>query len=375
MKKSIWPVLASALTLFIYSFSYAGGITVYKKGDQFVKIGGRIQLQYFSRDPEVGSRTDKLFFRRLRPYIMGSLHRDWLGKFQWDMGGASGSNELAIKDAYMQYKGFKNMKVTIGNKGFPFSREYLTSSKKQQLVERTFVGDHNFGTPDRNLGVHLNGHSDDRIVTWGFSFASASIDPSSRKLDFDTPVNSNNDFNQGWIVGGRIDYHPFGRLKFSQGDFKRKQKFTIGIAAFSWGNDDDNNGAAASIDKVTGLEASFGYRVAGFSIDGQYNRFEADTVNPVYTSGLYVNGQTTLENWAIEAGYMIVPSKVELVAGFQSQNADGYATEWERTSVGINYYIKKHDIKLQLTYRQNENENGVVGSDADEVFLQAQYVF
>jgi len=374
MKKIIKLALFVSISISFFSNSF-GGITVYKKGNQFLKIGGRIQLQYHSTDPATGLKTDEVFFRRLRPYITGSLHENWLGKIQWDIGGADGTNELSVKDAYMQYKGFNNMKVTIGNAVFPFSRELITSSKKQQLIERTFVGDHNFGTPERNLGVHLTGHGNDKMLTWGFSVASASIDPSSSKLDFDSPVNKNADFNQGWIVGGRIDFHPFGKLKFAQGDFKRKQKLTIGLAAFNWSNDDDNNGSTASIDSVTGLEASMGYRNSGFSIDAQYNKFDADAVRPTYTSGLYLNGQTTLTNWAIEAGYMIVPSKVELVMGFQSQDADGYTTEWERTSFGINYFIKKQDIKLQLTFRQNENQNGTLGNDVDEVFLQAQYVF
>ncbi|MGB5438758.1 MAG: porin, partial [Gammaproteobacteria bacterium] len=88
------------------------GITVYK-GDngEYVKIGGRIQLQYHREDPDNSSSEDELFFRRLRPYVEGSLHPDWMGKFQIDFGKADGDNEVAVKDAYLQYKGFNNMKV------------------------------------------------------------------------------------------------------------------------------------------------------------------------------------------------------------------------------------------------------------------------
>ena len=131
-------------------------------------------------------------------------------------------------------KGYKNTKVTIGNANFPFSREFLTSSKKQQLVERTFVGDHNNGTPDRNVGVHLTGHTDSKNITRGASGTFASIDPDAKKLDFDTPINRNEDFSEGFMVGGRVDYHPFGKLKFAQGDFSGKTKATIGIAAYTW---------------------------------------------------------------------------------------------------------------------------------------------
>jgi hypothetical protein len=382
---------ATAGTLFFIGSSYlsqAAGITVYQEDDKYVKIGGRIQLQYHYVKPDVGDSTDDLFFRRLRPYIEGSIHKDWKGKFQVDFGKAEGENEVAIKDAYMQYKGFKNMKLTVGNANFPFSRELLTSSKKQQLVERTFVGDHNYGTPDRNAGIHLTGHTmEEKKLTWGASIASAEIDPDANKLDFDTPVNRNDDFNQGWIFGGRLDYHPFGMLKFAQGDFKRKTKATIGVAAYHWGNDDDNNSytddngnstsaSKADVDKVTGFEISGAFRGHGVSVDGEYNIFKADTVDSNFTGGIYENSSTDLKNWALEGGYMFSGNMFEIGGGYQNQDADNYEDNWTRTSFFANWFItKNHDIKAQLTYRIGKNLKGVKDNDEDEIFLQAQYVF
>ncbi|MFQ5736107.1 MAG: porin [Thermodesulfobacteriota bacterium] len=365
----------------------AAGITVYKSGDKFVKIGGRIQLQYHNTDVQNGSTSDNLAFRRLRPYIEGSIHKDWLGKFQWDMGEASGDNEIAIKDAYMEYRGLDGIKIKVGNAYAPFSREALTSSKKQQLVERTFVGDHNYGSPDRNLGVRVDGHLMDKRITWAASVSAADIDPDSAKLDFDTPVNKSSDFNQGWMLTGRVDYHPFGHLKMSQGDFKRDgMKATVGVAAFTWNNDGDNNtyttagadmstGDNPDVDSVTGFEVSGAFRYLGVSVDAQYNIFNADTVDPTVTAGIYRNGTTELANYALEGGYMVLPDRLELVAGYQVQDADNYTTQWKRTSFGANWFFEKHDIKAQLTYRMGKDLNGVKGSDEDELFVQAQYVF
>lgn len=363
----------------------ASGLTVYKDGDKYVELGGRIQMQYHYTDTDGGDTVDEVFFRRLRPYIEGSLHKDWMGRFQWDMGKADGENEIAIKDAYMQYKGLPGVKVTVGNANFPFSRELLTSSKRQQLVERTFVGDHNYGTPDRQLGVHLTGAAMDKKLTWGASFAQGAIDPDTEKLDFDTLANKNGDFNEGWMYGARVDFHPFGYLKMAQGDFNRELKATIGLAAFGWDNDDDNNTytdngitnklGKSDIDSVTGFEISGAVRVAGLSVDAQYNLFNAETIDSSVTSGLYKNGETDLESYALEGGYMIVPETLELVAGYELQDADNYTDEWTRTSFGANYFIKDHDIKLQATYRIGENLKGASDTDEDEFFLQAQYVF
>ena len=361
----------------------AGGIT-YKDGDKYLKVGGRIQLQYHQSKPDGGETTDDLFFRRLRPYIEGTVHKDWMGKIQFDLGKAEDGNEVAIKDAYFQYKGWSNMKLNIGNANFPFSREFLTSSKYQQLVERTFVGDHDYGTPDRNVGLHLTGNNGSKKITYGASATVASIDPDNSKLDFDTPVNRNDDFNDGFMVGGRVDWHPFGYLKFSQGDFERKTKATIGVAAYSWSNDEDNNnndstaacatGGKCDVDSVTGVEISGAFRAAGFSVDAEYNSFDAETSLAGITDGIYKNGKTTLTNASIEGGYMFGQT-IELVAGYQTQDADGYATAWNRTSVGANWFLKKHDVKFQLSYRMGENLDGEENNDEDEVFLQGQYVF
>ena len=72
---------------------------------------------------------------------------------------------------------------------------------------------------------------------------------------------------------------------------------------------------------------------------------------------------------------MVVPGKLGLVGGYQSQGADGYATAWNKTSVGLNYFVKGHDVKYQLTYQMGENKDGEKGTGVDEVYLQAQYVF
>ncbi len=73
---------------------------------------------------------------------------------------------------------------------------------------------------------------------------------------------------------------------------------------------------------------------------------------------------------------MILPSVLELTAGYSLQGADGYDENWERWEIGLNYFIvEKHDIKLQGTYRGSNNVHGVDGEEEKTFFLQAQYVF
>ncbi|MGB7490636.1 MAG: porin, partial [Thermoanaerobaculia bacterium] len=154
-RRFLFVLLVSCATVGGLTPAADAGIVVYEDGDKFIEIGARIQLQYlyFSEDPRLGEgdSQDTIFFRRLRPYIAGSVTKNWLGKLQFDMGKSLDQDELAVKDAYMQYTGWKNHKIFIGNSKAVFSREFLTSSKRQQTVERWFVGQHNFGSPDRML--------------------------------------------------------------------------------------------------------------------------------------------------------------------------------------------------------------------------------
>jgi hypothetical protein len=384
-------LFAGLLSLSLFSVAVpsaeASGITIYQDGDKYLKFGGRVILQYHGIDVENGADTDVLQFRYLRSYIEGSLYKDWTGKIQLEMGKAAHDNEVAVKEAFMRYTGYESTVITIGQIDFPFSRENLTSSKKQHLAERTFTGSHDYGSLDKQLGLFVNGANGDKTVTWAAGATSTSIDPDSSKLDFDTPVNKNADFNEGWTLGGRVDYHPFGYLPFVQGNtYTESLKATAGVGAFVWNNDSDNNtyttngsdtssGATPDVDSVTAVELSAGVRLQGASLDAQYNQFKAKTVDKSVTSGIYLNGETKLKSISLEGGYMVVPERVEVVAGYESLDSDNYATKWTRTSVGVNYYIYGHDLKIQATYRMGSDVDGVKDSNKNELFLRTQLVF
>ena len=372
--------LVAAISI-LASNAHASGYKIKSEdGDKYLKVGGRIQLQYHRVMPDGGDDSDELFFRRLRPYIEGSLHKDWKAKFQVDFG----KSKTSLKDAYFQYKGFDGMNISVGNVVFPFSLEQRTSSKKQQLVERTLVGDHNYGSPDRQAGLHIHGNAADKMVQFGGAVAMGAIDSSNSKLDFDSVVqiDKGDDWQEGPMVGASIDLYPLGAFSMSQADFGGDVKLNIGAAAFYWANDDDNNEDNGGdvpmdevVDNVTGGEIHGGFRGAGFSVDAQYNVFKSELNDNSVTDGLYENGETTLQNAAIEGGFMFWPKTMEIVGGYEWQTADNYAEDWTRISGGLNWYINKHNTKLQLTYRAGQNVKGKKDNDEDELFVQAQYVF
>jgi len=370
------------------------GIKVYEDGDKFIEIGARIQMQYLyiSEDPREGQSgsQDTIFFRRLRPYIAGSVTKNWWGKVQVDFGKSLDADEVAVKDAYMQYIGLQNHKIFIGNSKTVFSRESLTSSKRQQTVERWFVGQHNFGNPDRMLGFRLDGNSDSKRIEYKFNIGGESFDPDNRRMDFDTPVNDAGDFNLGWVGAGRLTFFLTEPFKRDQGDFTRGSlKFAVEGAAFYWTNNDNdlayteeidgvqicNSESKCDLDNANGWELSGGLRGHGFSVDLEYNQIQGEMIANNVNSGMYVDGKTTVKKWQFEGGYMLSNLPLEFVYKRDSMDTDGYEKKWYANDFGINYFFNKHKTKVQFIFRDESNVNGVDGENRQQVVTQWQFVF
>jgi len=109
-------------------------------------------------------------------------------------------------------------------------------------------------------------------------------------------------------------------------------------------------------------------------MDVEFQKISAETVDPTFTGGIYLNGMSDLDIYSFEAGYL-VGEKIEIVAGLDSLDADNFSDSSDRTSFGLNCYFNKHKTKFQLTYRMSENVDGVSGNDLDEMYGQFQFVF
>lgn len=366
------------------------GVTVYEEGDTVIEVGGRIQVQYFRVDPdtETADSTDDLFLRRLRLDTEATLSENWWGKWQIEFA----DDEIDIKDAYLQYQGFPIGDITIGSHFVPFSREQLTSSNYQQLVERTFVGDSNFGVPSRQVGVSLRGGAIlEEMLQYAVGYYKAGIDPSTSAIDFDTTFDDSTEYS-GDLIGGRLDFYPFGAFDLKQGDFEHTPSPLIAVAVngYTWSNDDDDvSDAATDYDEIQGYGADAALRWIGFSVDVAYQTFTSETIDPTVTDGLVLNGEGDFDTYAIKGGYMIPFGSgfIEPVVGYQVLDADAIAEKDERISGGVNYFFNEHNDKIQFTYEvgsnvfatDNASDNDVnetaVGDDQDRLFLQFQHLF
>jgi len=147
------------------------GIEIATKNKQFTAhVGGRLMADaaWYNEDKSaLGNGTE---LRRVRIYISGTAFRDWAYKNQFDFAG----NKVTVKDAYLKYKGFKPVTLTVGNFKEPFSLEELTSSKYITFMERALP---NVFAGSRHLGVGISTHGENWTLAAGAYGDTVSADP------------------------------------------------------------------------------------------------------------------------------------------------------------------------------------------------------
>jgi hypothetical protein len=160
---------------------------------------------------------------------------------------------------------------------------------------------------------------------------------------------------------------------------------TIGVAAYYWRNDGDVNpytigGVSVSelqadLHDSSGLELSGGIRTSRVSLDAELHRIAAITLDDSFTGGLYRAGSARLFKTAVEAGYMLLPARFELLGGVDTLAADGRdAIAW-RPAFGLNWYVRRHRLKFQFMHREAFRALGVRGARTHSTLLQAQFAF
>jgi phosphate-selective porin OprO/OprP len=179
-----------------------------KDGDFYVKFGGRFHLDntYFSGNDN--RLTNGTFMRRARISFKLGLGKDWVGEGDVDFA----LNEVAIKDLWVGYQGYKNTLIQLGQFKESFGMDTLTSSNNTWLMERSYS---DIWTPDRHVGIG--------VAKWGerwqakASFFGQAIDDTSEAQEVaDTNVDSTGLLktykiyaDHGYGVAARLTYLPF----------------------------------------------------------------------------------------------------------------------------------------------------------------------
>jgi hypothetical protein len=346
-----------------------------------LSVSGYLQPQFEVVTAE-GETRDRALLRRLLLIVDASLPNAWTASVQLDVGPvASGGDRLIVKDAYLRYTGLEDrgLLLTIGNQKMPFSRSLLASASRRSLVERPLAADRAFGSPARALAVKVDGWHRKRTLYWSAALASSRQSPDPDEIRLHGTAEAEDGWNQGPLLGGRLEFHPNGEVPRAQGDFDRNAfRVTVGAGAYSWWNDgdEDRHGAGTvDADRIAAIEISGGLRGHGLSVDAEFAHLTAESVAGRATLGLYQNGSANINKGSIEAGYMVVPRHVEALVGLDALDAQTFDVPWRRAILGLNWYLSGHALKFSVMHRESFDERGVNDARSHTTYVQAQIAF
>lgn len=311
-----------------------------------LQLGGLVQAQadFLDRgDSRWTSDNDRFYLRRARVNASGTFLEYVDFKIELELGGSLGeasSIRSSLTDAYVNYNRLDWANLKFGQFKTPFGYEQLYSDPKLYTIERSLPSDRL--TPGRQLGAQAGGSVLDKRL----SYAAGLFNGNGAN-------NSGND-NDSFLFAERLSGIPWrGKL------FQKESSLELGLDGYL--SHDRTVGGLGdfgfdSTPTTAGNDGIFaGYR-RGASADTQFHAGPFDLWAEYFWTRFEPQNQlpaTTLEaqGWYLQGAYYIIP-KLQAVVKFETldlaRHRDGDSTDiW---TFGLNYYLKGHDVKLQLNY-------------------------
>lgn len=169
------------------------------------KLRGRVELDTAFFDVRRGTRdfSNGIELRRARLGMEGKMFTDWGYRLEADVASAgrddSAGSEVDVKDAYLQYLGFENVAITLGQHKTPNGLDQLTSSSSLMFLERASFSEAFFDRKnaggDFKLGISARYAANDLTVTGGV-------------FGENTTITGASGADEGYGVHGRVTFAP-----------------------------------------------------------------------------------------------------------------------------------------------------------------------
>ena len=285
--------------------------------------------------------------RRVKTSMEGVVFGDVKYKIQANWVGTP-----ILEDAYLQYSRNPLAQLWVGRGKAFFGRQELTSSGKQQFVDRSlFSGRFH---PGRDTGVALVGEVPSKVLEYQVGIYNGS------------GIASNSNDNDDFMTTARVVWHPMGMIGLEESalDYPSRPKVAIGLAALQ-----NETGTGATVQDDSRLAAELAFKYLGLNAVAEYVTEDRDT--PA--------GQLDTEGYLVQLGYLFPNQKFELAGRYGLVSPDTPADrDQTETGVAFSWYISKHDYKLQADYRTVEDLAQSATSanrEYDEARLQLQIAF
>ena len=360
----------------IVTLKAGDGFTVTAADDSAsIKLRGRIQLRYSHTDQEGREASDGFQVRRLRLRLSGHLlTRD----LTWDVQLAFSNLDterdlrLMLRDASVNWKIHRDLEVRVGQMKVPFDRQRVTSSGKQQLVDRsTVVGELNL---DRDVGVQA--HSTDLLGLGGLIRYNVGVFGGDGRNRLATAP--------GLLVVGRLELLPLGKFEaYEEADHDQHESPKLAIGAAAAYNSNTDRSRSTFEDPFPNdrrvdyrhAEVDITFRWKGLSLSAEVLRRDPTKkrlVLPGGTPAIVLTHKTW--GWFFQAGYLLTKhvEVVGRVGEIRPISVSAVAHQYEAGG-GLNVYLLRHELKVQADFFHLWD---VHPSDStDEARLQLQLAF
>jgi hypothetical protein len=372
------------------AFRPGKGLSFVSRDNMFaLAIGLRGQLLYtLEYDGEANEASHGLQIRRARVKFGGHMFGEH-NEYKMELAlsprdeafDGNTVHRTPLLDWYLDFTHLRDLSVRFGQYKVPFSRQRVVSSGSLQMVDRALAnGEFNL---DRSIGLDLR--SEDFLGLDKLRYY-LGIYTGEGRDQFEV-----DEFELMYLA--RFEVLPLGMFDdYAEGDFARIKRPRLAIAAayaFVDGAQADQGilGSTPSDGGTTdyhNVAADFVLHVLGLSVTGEF----------FWRRGFRKFGNATIEDdagntipaprdparnglgWFAQAGFMIPRVPVELVARYGQIRKLGQTSLADADEVGggINYYIGRHAMKLQLDYFHGWTA-GDIRDGTDTIRLQLEAGF
>jgi phosphate-selective porin OprO and OprP len=323
-----------------------GGITI-SSGVNSLTIGARVQIRWTLDDRDEGDldtdgsgegSTDgpvsQFDVPRLRLSLSGGVWRSWLRyTFQFEFSRTAGEGDSKIKDAAIEIRPTgRNYRFTFGQFKAPFGLQQLTSSGRQQFVDRA-ITDAKF-TPGRDMGAMVAGTVRGRRIGYDagvFNGSGESLRQANR--------------SHLWVA--RVFFDPLGPYGLSEGaaDAGDDPVLHLGVGARAGEQIRGRTpgGIVEHADNQTAYNGEFAYKSRRFYSTAEYFWMTDEQENPAEGPDVVSTG------FHVQAGFMIIPRTTEVAIRYAAVEGDTDASDAGLTELRgvVGYYWQAHNLKLQ----------------------------
>jgi phosphate-selective porin OprO and OprP len=377
-----YPAVSSAISGAHASYTKNGFQLLSDDHAFSLNIQNRIQLRYanpFDSDPrsfeDLKREESSFILRRARTKLTGHAYWDWLKyALQYDW------KDPILRDFNMTIDKYPWARLWLGRGKVIYNDERVTSSGKQQFVNRSIVND--IFTVDRQEGLQILGNLFPG-KWYDFSYAAGVF------TGLGVGQRGNDDLEM--MYSGRLQWNILGgEIPFSQSDLKAQAQPSLNLAL----------AAATHQSKCTAFATSQNscLSLAGFTpgTAGQYRINQAVKESRFRWQGVSINhelhwkevidhkadvvGRTNMLGGLVQVGYFpyllfpLIPEHLELAGryAFVDPSAARDNDLQQEFSAAINYFLNGHSNKLtlQISHLMIEDPSSTLASAAQRLWLQ-----